>query len=181
MQKLKCMWCHGEFDDVKGVVHEYIESTPGCWAAYSKLLSLEYENYPVLGNIHRLTVDTYAAQHPGKPSKRSIQSVWGHLVAMYFFLDKGMDGERTRSRLGRFVQSNPDLVWLSPPDFSRCITVAYPLSAQGTDDHVKKVMEWGRSVYQSWMRIHGQSLKQSREHSHWEIQLNEGVLSVYRS
>jgi hypothetical protein len=67
------MWCKGDFEAIEGPVHEYMESTPGCWAAFSKVLAAEYENYRTLGDVHRLTADTYAVQHPGQPARKSTQ------------------------------------------------------------------------------------------------------------
>ena len=56
---MQCMWCKGDFDAGEGPVHEYMESTSGCWATYSKVLTVEYQNWQVLHDVHRLTVDTY--------------------------------------------------------------------------------------------------------------------------
>jgi hypothetical protein len=112
------MWCKGDFAAIESPVHEYMESTPGCWAAYSKVLAVEYENYRVLHDVHRLTADTYAVNHPGRPSRRAMQSVCGHLVALHFYLERGFDGERTRLQLKRFLEVAPELTWLAPPDFT---------------------------------------------------------------
>ncbi|GAB4216623.1 MAG: hypothetical protein OHK0012_19270 [Synechococcales cyanobacterium] len=149
-----CMWCKGDFDAIEGATHDYVESTPGCWAAYSKLLAIEYENYPILGDVHRLTVDTYAAQHPGQPSRRSIQSVWSHLIALHFYLEQGFDGDKTRLQLKRFVDIGPELVWLQPPDFSGALNVNHILVAVDPQDHIRRVKEWGHSVYSCWCQVH---------------------------
>ena len=37
-------------------------------------------------DIHRLSVDTYAVQHPGVPERRSIQSVAVHLMCLCLVL-----------------------------------------------------------------------------------------------
>src|SRR5437764_1070524 len=131
------MWCKGDFDAIEGPVHEYMESTPGCWSAYSKVLAVEYENYQVLHDVHRLTVDAYAAQHPGQPSRKSMQSVWGHLVAMYFYLERGLDGEKTRLQLKRFVESGPELFWLPPPDFAGSLNVGHVAGRVEIQDHIR--------------------------------------------
>ena len=154
-----CIWCKGDFDDIEGPVHEYMESTPGCWAAYSKLLSIEYENYTLYRDIHRLTVDTYGVQHPGQPSRKSIQSVWGHLIAMRFYLEQGLDGDTTRWRLGQFLEQGHDLTWLPPPDFSDTLKVSHVLAASSSTDHICRVREWGNSVYACWTQMHASEIE----------------------
>lgn len=42
------------------------------------------------GAVHELTVDAYAAQHPGQPSPQSIQSVAVHLVSLWHILEEGL-------------------------------------------------------------------------------------------
>lgn len=155
-----CMGCKGDFDSIEGPVHEYMESSPGCWATYSSVLAVEYENYQALHNIHRLTADTYAVQHPGQPSRNSIQSVWGHLVAQYFYLEKGYDGEKTRSQIKRFLEAKPELVWLPPPDFTGSLNVNHVAGSVEPQDHIRRVQEWGRSVYEYWLKDHALEIYQ---------------------
>ena len=61
---MRCLGCGGEFREMDGPTHPYVLSSAGCWAAYGELLALEYEDrtYAV---VNRLSVDTYAVQHPG--------------------------------------------------------------------------------------------------------------------
>lgn len=152
---MRCMWCTGDFEDIDGPVHEYMESTPGCWAAYTRVLALQYENYQLLHDVHHLTADTYAVQHPGEPSRKSIQSVCAHLVAQHFYLDRGLDGDTTRAQLKRFLDSEPEMAWLEPPDFAGTVNVGYVLAATGEQDHMRRVREWGTSVYGRWRERHG--------------------------
>lgn len=153
-----CMWCRGEFDDIDGPVHEYMESTPGCWAAYSKVLAAEYQNYRALGDVHRVTADTYAVQHPGKPSPQALQSVWSHLIVLDFYLVRGYDGDRARQQHRRFLQSHLKLDWLPPPDFSGTLNVSHVLQAADPQDHIRRVREWGTSVYDRWRDRHGAAI-----------------------
>lgn len=71
---ISCMWCSGAFPEVAGPTHKYMQSTPGCWAAFGRVLAREYGDQRYFA-VHRLTVDAYAIQHPGIPSRQSIQSV----------------------------------------------------------------------------------------------------------
>jgi hypothetical protein len=58
-----------------------MESSPGCWQIYGEVLAREYSD-AAFRSIHRLTVDSYAVQHPGQPTAQSIQSVCVHLKGM---------------------------------------------------------------------------------------------------
>jgi len=63
-------------------------STAGCWSCYGDLLAREYENPVLFGAVHRLTVDSYALQHPGDTNdRRAIQSVWVHYAALQLALE----------------------------------------------------------------------------------------------
>ena len=73
-----CAGCGALVPVTDGPTHPYIGASPGCWAIYGEVLAREYGEY-AYPPVHRLTVDAYAAQHPGVPSRRSIQSVAIHL------------------------------------------------------------------------------------------------------
>jgi hypothetical protein len=154
-----CMWCKGDFADIEGPVHPYMESTPGCWAAYTKLLEVEYRNYAVVKGAHRMTADTYAAQHPGQRSRVSTQSVSGHLFGLECYLVRGMDGDTTRKYMKRVIDRARELTWLEPPDFSGTLNVNHPLSATDMQDHIVKVKEWGWSVLNAWRALHGSRIQ----------------------
>lgn len=66
------MWCKGAFGRLEGPTHEYMQSTPGCWASLGRVLAREYEGRGHIA-VHRLAVDPDAVQHPvvGRP-RRSV-------------------------------------------------------------------------------------------------------------
>ena len=66
-----CSGCGIALPAVTGPVHRYMVSSPACWAAYGAVLAREYGN-PKYARLRRLTVDTYAVQHPGTESQQSI-------------------------------------------------------------------------------------------------------------
>lgn len=146
----RCSWCLGEFDIIDGPTHEYIEAVPGCWVTYCQILTKEYENYSDLQDTHRLTVDTYAVQHPGKPSRKSIQSVWGHLVSLYYMLEQKTDGKTARQKLNDVVENKRRLEWLEPPSFQGTMTVANVVVAKNITEHNKLVKLWAKSVWDAW-------------------------------
>jgi hypothetical protein len=103
--------------------------------------------------FHRLTVDAYAVQHPGRPSPQTIQSVAVHLIGLYrtFVLE-----EPPRVVTGA-IQRAAELTtyhWLPPPQNMGAITVADVLSAGTPEEHARAVQEWARSAWEAWSTHH---------------------------
>src|SRR5690554_6743187 len=100
VETTKCYGCGATVDNIAGKPHKYIGATQGCWNLYGQVLAKEYGeyNYPEL--TLRLTVDTYAIQHPGQPGSQSIQSVNGHLVSLYFVFVKNLSGKEATKKIG---------------------------------------------------------------------------------
>lgn len=150
----ECVWCRGVFPKINGITHEYIESVPGCWQTYSEILGKEYGEYGYPETTHRLTVDTYAIQHPGKPSHKSTQSVIVHLISLYFVLEKGLEGKQATQKIQKALQSNLHMEWLEPPQLENTITVLYVNDAVGKEEHEKRVREWALSVWEKWYSLY---------------------------
>jgi hypothetical protein len=109
-----CFSCGALAPDMDGVTHKYVLSSPGCWALYGEILARDYSeyNYPP---VHRLVVDAYAVQHPGKQIRQAIQSVAVHLIGLYLSLEKGMDAKQVTQAIGRATQFSGRFIWLDPP------------------------------------------------------------------
>jgi hypothetical protein len=100
---LTCIGCGGRFADLDGPVHEYMESSPGCWAAFGNVLARECEDRSLFP-VHRLSVDAYAVQHPGGSSRKAIQSVGMHLSRLCMVFERGLSPEDANAamlRVGR--------------------------------------------------------------------------------
>jgi hypothetical protein len=136
-----------------GPVHRYMESSPGCWAKYGELLAREYEN-PEYMAVHRLTVDTYAVQHPGVPSSQSIQSVAVHLISLHAVLEKSMS-HREATALLKVCADKGRFEWLEPPSTHK-VNVLHPLKSETAAEHASAVLEWAHSVWQAWAPHHKQ-------------------------
>lgn len=100
-----------------------MESSPGCWAAYGAVLEREYGN-PALLETHRLSVDAYAVQHPGRPSRQSIQSVGLHLLRLILLFEHGLTAERANDAMLHLCRFKHVFQWLEPPASRGSITVA---------------------------------------------------------
>jgi len=132
-----------------GDAHPYFGASASCWAMYGQVLAREYASPPLM-RVHRLTVDAYAAQHPGKPERRTIQSVWVHLAGLYLTLERDLSHEFARRVIGSLTRSSDLLEWLAPPDDLGAITVVDAYQASGPDEHSAVIRRWAESVWAAW-------------------------------
>ena len=97
--------------------------------------------------LHQLTVDAYAAQHPGVPSRRSIQSVAVHLISLCAQLERDATPARAREIIIAALGVAYRYVWLDPPRFDGALSVVDV--AAGAD-----VRAWAESVWRAWAPHH---------------------------
>ena len=149
---LKCMGCGGAFADIQGPTHRYIESSPGCWAAYGEVLAREYSDQAYF-QVHRLTVDAYAVQNPGWPSPQSIQSVAVHLIRLYLVLETGLGLQRANDAIKAAAEFRT-YTWLTPPSSLGNITVADVRKAKDVEEYRQRVHAWAESAWGAWSPHH---------------------------
>jgi hypothetical protein len=154
MNGVRCIGCGGYFEPLDGPTHAYMESSPGCWAAYGLVLAREYSNREYM-TAHRLTVDTYAVQHPGRPSRRTSQSVGAHLIALYVVLELDEPVSRATAAIRKAVET-VNFDWLEPPHSRGSITVADVLPATTAGEHLELVRKWARAAWEAWAPHHRQ-------------------------
>jgi hypothetical protein len=130
-----------------------MESSPGCWAAYGEVLNREYSDMTFAGN-HRLTVDAYAVQHPGRASRQSIQSVCIHLVSLCLVLEHGRPQPEVTRLMSQGAGKKSAFEWLEPPASTGGITVKDVLEKTSAADHRDAVMSWARSAWDAWAAHH---------------------------
>lgn len=153
MEIVTCHGCGSLFPDVEGPAHRYMASSPGCWAAFGEVLAREYSDLAYFA-IHRLTVDAYAAQHPGQPSPQSIKSVGVHLVRLHLLLECGLEMQRANDAMLAINQAKQHFVWLDPPPALGAITVADVHQAEDVGQHIQMVKAWAASVWAAWSPHH---------------------------
>jgi len=149
----QCMWCKGVFPEENGPTHRYMESTPGCWAAYGRVLAREYEDQRYFA-VHRLTVDAYAVQHPGVPGKQSIQSVAVHLIRLCLVLEQELPPEKANDAMLAAAKHKARYHWLEPATFLGPLTVADVEAASGVEEHSSMVRRWAEQMWQVWSPHH---------------------------
>ena len=153
MKMVICPGCGGMFADAKGPTHRYMESSPGCWAAYGIVLAREYSD-PAFYEVHRITVDAYAAQHPGRPSPQSIRSVGLHLVRLCLLLELKLPAEKANDAMIAATKAKHTFTWLESPSFLGPLTVAAIGETLTAAEHKQAVRAWGLSVWQAWSPHH---------------------------
>jgi hypothetical protein len=149
----ECGGCKAKFPAIAGPTHEYMESTPSCWAAYGRVLAREYAA-PAFFPTHRLTVDAYAVQHPGKPSRQSIQSVGVHLVRLCWFLEHDLTPAKANDAMLIAAKHKAHYHWLEPPASLGRLTVADVEAAADVEQHMMLAREWAEQMWQVWSPHH---------------------------
>lgn len=148
-----CPGCGAVLPDAQGPTHRYMLSSPACWATYGEVLAREYRD-PAYHAVHRLTVDTYAVQHPGLPTPQSIQSVGVHLVSLCAILELGMSFDAATRLIGRATQRKDRLFWLTPPPSAGAVTVLDVSHAASADAHARLVQAWAHAAWSAWAPHH---------------------------
>jgi hypothetical protein len=130
-----------------------MESTPGCWAAFGRVLAREYEDRRYFA-VHRLTVDSYAVQHPGTQSRQSIQSVGVHLVRLCLFHERNLAPEAANDAMLAAATHKASFHWLEPPLDLGPITIANVDAAPGVEEHMSTVRLWAAQMWDVWSPHH---------------------------
>ncbi len=149
LSKIECFACGGVFDDVEGPVHRYMSSSPGCWAAFGEVLAREYSDKTYF-EVHRLSVDAYAVQHPGSPSRQTIQSIGVHLIRLCLFLEHDLCPERANEAMLKASKNKSTFIWLEPPLSLGTITVGDVMKTNSVEEHKSVVREWAKDAWGAW-------------------------------
>ena len=148
-----CVGCGGPFPAADGPTHRYMESSPGCWACFGNVLAREYSDLQY-GAVHRLTVDTYAVQHPGQPSQQTIRSVALHAISLCAIFEEGLELHQATKAIQQAAKNNDRFEWLTPPTSMGSLTVADVHRARNAEEHAQRVRQWAASAWSAWSEHH---------------------------
>lgn len=149
----QCVGCGKLLPVIDGPTHKYMLSSPACYAAFNQILAAEYSSQELM-EVHRLTVDTYAVQHPGDPSdRRAVQSVGLHLARLFVQLESPRPPKETNQVMLDFASNKSSLIALKPPKQFR-VTAADIAPFAGTGLHAAKVKEWASTTWEDWSAHH---------------------------
>jgi hypothetical protein len=129
----------------------------GCNALFQEVIGREFSR-PELFQVHRVTVDAYALQHPERYMK-SPKSAVAHLAGMAWTQEGDGDPGVSLS-LSRFLDGTPDLVRPEPdpaPGHRGSITIADIARASDSSEHLRVVGAWARDAWASWENHHAQA------------------------
>jgi hypothetical protein len=156
-----CFSCGALVSDMEGPTHKYLLASPGCWALYGEILARDYGeyNYPP---VHRLVVDAYAVQHPGKPMRQAIQSVAVHLIGLYLSLERAMGAKDVTRAIGRATEFSDGFIWLDPPKSMGPITAVQVAKTASLEEYDRLGKDWARSAWEAWASHHAQIRKWSQ-------------------
>jgi len=150
---VRCIGCGGLVPQMEGPTHRYVESSPGCWHLFGEVLAREYSDR-AFAAWHRLTVDSYAVQHPGRPSPQSIQSVCVHLISLCLVVERALEPAYATRVMGTLIRPKGRFTWLTPPPTFGDITVVDVAAVSTAAAHVKGVRDWAASAWAAWAHHH---------------------------
>ncbi|HEX8545563.1 MAG TPA: DUF5946 family protein [Cytophagaceae bacterium] len=143
-----CFSCKAIVPDIEGGVHKYMDSSPGCWYLFGKLLEKEFSDSSYRVNS-RLTTDSYAIQHYGKASvPQAVKSVNHHLISLCFYFDFKMTAKQSDVAFKSLAHLKSRFNWMQPPKNIGNMTLVDVLKAKTSEEHLILVEQW---AYESWM------------------------------
>ena len=155
-----CVGCQALVPDLPelcGPAHTYLGTSPGCWQVYGEVSARALPTMTIRG----LLTDTYMVQHPGTPSRQSIQSVARHLLGLYWALERGQSFEHAVQVMRRAPADQ--FRWLDPPG-TWPFTVVDLAAASDQDVLVEQIRHWAQVTWEAW-HPHHQTIRQWAEHS----------------
>ena len=132
----------------------YYNTSPECWSVYTEVLGAEFSNAFLFGQVHQLTVDSYAVQHAG--GKHPDKSVVIHLAGLYLILDRGVrppNVPKLHQRLAGAVKNWPHF---PPPADTGSVTVFDVALSGSAEEHIKTAREWAALVWKGWSAHHSE-------------------------
>lgn len=142
----------------------YYNTSPECWSVYSEVLSKEYSNAVLYGQVHQLTVDAYAVQHAG--GSHPDKSVGIHLAGLYLILEQEVsppDVPSLHKRLARSVEQWPHFDPPVPQD-EKQLTVLQVALADAVEEHLERSREWANQIWEMWTPYHDVIAKLTAQH-----------------
>ena len=108
----------------------------------------------VLGPLHQLRVDTYAAQHAGDDMP-AINTAFA-LIGLHLALDEGCSGIEVRDAHQRLARRRRTWPTFPRPAPGRAphMTILDIANAGSADAHIAAVERWARTVWEDWRAQH---------------------------
>ncbi|HEU4509390.1 MAG TPA: DUF5946 family protein [Pyrinomonadaceae bacterium] len=132
----------------------YYNVSEECWDLYTEVLGRECCDAVVFGQVHQLTVDSYAVQHAGGPHPD--KSLGVHLYGLYLALEKGIRSPYIPPLLQQLVAAIEVWPHYVPPTERAALTVFDVAFCDTTEDHIRVVKDWAQAVWETWSKHHAE-------------------------
>ena len=126
-------------------------NSPSCPELFDQLIARDFSDFRY-GRVHRLAVDCYALQHPGRYCS-SAKSLMAHLAGLCIALECE-SGLAAYQALQRSLNGNPPLARPAVPAFRGSLTIAHVQGACAPGSYASAVKEWAGSVWQAYSGLH---------------------------
>ena len=146
--------------------HGYYNASPECWAVYTEVLGAEFSNAILFGQVHQLSVDTYAVQHAGGAHPDKSMAI--HLSGLHLMLDRGIRPTRVPRRLQALAKAVATWPHFTAPTDMGSLTVSDVALSSSVEGHINAVEEWAGLVWKAWSPYHAE-VKDFVEH-HLELE-----------
>lgn len=123
-----------------------------CWSLFEEVIGAEFQNAVLFGQVHQMTVDTYAVQHAG--GRHPDKSVCIHLVGMYLAQERHLRLAEIPPRMQR-IAGRAAWPHLDPPPDRASLTIRDVAQAGSPEEHARRVRQWADQVWHAWSRYHG--------------------------
>lgn len=129
MRKSKCVSCGGNFPDIDGPVHAYMDSSPGCWAVYGEVLAREYSDPSYFLRL----IDYLLMPMPCNTRAQRIARAYSQFVCL--FLEHGLTAGNANDAMLEAGKHKHSFTWLEPPASLGSITAAKVVKATTIEEH----------------------------------------------
>jgi hypothetical protein len=129
---------------------------------YTEVLEAEYSNAFLFGQVHQMTVDSYAVQHAGGPHPDKSLDI--HLYGLYLALEKGIRSPYIPPLLQRLATDIKVWPHYEPPTETVSLTIFDVAFCDSTEDHIRVVREWAQAVWNTWSACHAEVARVVSEH-----------------
>jgi hypothetical protein len=122
-----------------------------CWSLFEEIIAAEFQSPSLFGQVHQLTVDSYAVQHAG--GQHPDKSVCIHLAGLYLMLERGVTPSEVSPLLQRLANRTS---WprLDPPKERASLTICDVALADSPRTHARRVWRWAKEVWKVWRPHH---------------------------
>ncbi|HEV8581194.1 MAG TPA: DUF5946 family protein [Thermoanaerobaculia bacterium] len=146
-----CPGCGLELPPSGSAYDRKFHASAECWTLFEEVVAVEFQNAVLFGQVHQMTVDTYAVQHAG--GRHPDKSVCVHFVGLYLTQERGVPPVEVPPLLQRLAK-RASWPHLDPPVERAPLTVRDVTLAGSPEEHARIVREWAAAVWRVWHPHH---------------------------